>query len=193
MQKKKIQIYIRQELFDHLVYPISIKLDDNLIILLFRKLHVISEIDFKISLKEWIQRAKECGLSESEASILFQTFKVFDTENNEYTSSSVNSRYEISNCKNSVDVRYFGLFFALQAFAQRAKMSLNIDKGDKSPFNYYTSPLSSPRGKSSNSYRNQNQGLEYQFIVSFIKTNLKLFLRIIASDIHNTETTLNAN
>ena len=193
MQKSpSIQIYIRQELFDHLIYPLSIKLDDNLIILLFRKLHVISEIDFKISLKEWIQRAIETGLTETEATVLFQTFKMFDVDGNEYSSSSINSRYEVSNTKNSVDVRYFGLFFALQAFAQRAKVSLNIDKGDKSPI-YFASPLSSPRGKSSNSYRNQNQGLEYQFLVNFIKTNLKLFLRIIASDIHNTETTLNAN
>jgi hypothetical protein len=30
-------------------------------------------------------------------------------------------------------------------------------------------------------------------IVNFVKTNLKLFLRLIASDIHNTETSLNSN
>jgi hypothetical protein len=34
------------------------------------------------------------------------------------------------------------------------------------------------------------QGMEYQFILNFIKTNKKLFLRIIASDIHNTERTI---
>lgn len=189
MDKKPIELFIRQELFDHLIYPISAKLDDNAIILLFRKLHVLSEIDFKISIKEWLQRAGDSGLTETEANILFQTFKVFDNESETLT---VNSRYEAPN-KNSVDVRYFGLYFALQAFAQRAKISLNIDKTDKSPFSFHASPLSSPRGKNSNSYRNQSQGLEYQFIVNFIKSNLNLFLRIIASDIHNTETTLNAN
>lgn len=189
MDKKPIELFIRQELFDHLIYPISSKLDDNLIILLFRKLHVLSEIDFKISIKEWLQRASETGLTETEANVLFQTFKVFE---NESETSTINSRYEAPN-KNSVDVRYFGLFFALQAFAQRAKISLNIDKTDKSPFSYHASPLSSPRGKNNNSYRNQSQGLEYQFIVNFIKSNLKLFLRIIASDIHNTETSLNVS
>ena len=194
MEKKtesKIQIYIRPELFDHLIYPIGVKLDDNTIIQLFRTLHYKSEIDFKISMKEWINRSKEIGITETEANILFKTYKIFDSDNPEYT-NSINSRYESSNNKNSVDVRFFGLFFVLQTYAQRMKTSLNIDKGDKSP-TYFSSPLSSPRGKSSNSFRNQNAGLEYQIYVNFIKTNLNLILRIIASDIHNTETTLNVN
>lgn len=189
--QSKMKIYIRPELFDHLIYPLTAKLDDNLILLLFRKLHVSSEIDFKIPLKSWVTKAKEIGLSEIEANILFQTYKVFDNDNSEY-SNNLNSRYESANSKNSVDVRYFGLFFALQSFAFRTKVSLNIDKGDKSP-SYFTSPLSSPRGKNLNSLRNQNQGLEYQYFVNLIKSNLKLFLRIIASDIHNTETTINMN
>ena len=194
MEKKiesKIQIYIRPELFDHLIYPIGVKLDDNTIIQLFRTLHYKSEIDFKISMKEWINRPKEIGITETEANILFKTYKIFDSDNPEYT-NSINSRYESSNNKNSVDVRFFGLFFVLQTYAQRMKTSLNIDKGDKSP-TYFSSPLSSPRGKSSNSFRNQNAGLEYEIYVNFIKTNLNLILRIIASDIHNTETTLNVN
>ena len=194
MEKKiesKIQIYIRPELFDHLIYPLGVKLDDNTIIQLFRTLHFKSEIDFKINIKEWIQRAKEIGITETEANILFKTYKIFDSDNPEYT-NNINSRYESSNNKNSVDVRFFGLFFVLQTYAQRMKTSLNIDKGDKSP-TYFSSPLSSPRGKSSNSFRNQNAGLEYQVYVNFIKNNINLLLRIIASDIHNTETTLNVN
>jgi hypothetical protein len=52
--------------------------------------------------------------------------------------------------------------------------------------------LSSPRGKTS--ARTFNTTLpEYANIVGFIKSNIKLFLRLIASDIHNTETCLNAN
>lgn len=56
----------------------------------------------------------------------------------------------------------------------------------------YASPLSSPRGKTSARSINTG-GLEYQTIVNFIKSNIKLFLRLIASDIHNTETSLNSN
>jgi hypothetical protein len=50
-------IFIRPELFDHLVYPLSIKLDENLIIQLFRKLHIMSTIDYKIKLEEWIEQS----------------------------------------------------------------------------------------------------------------------------------------
>ena len=186
------KISIKPELFDHLIYPLSIKLDDEKIISLFRKLHVLSEIDFKIPMKEWIKNATEIGLTKTEATVLFNTFKIYEGDLPDGLPST-KSRYESSiNNKNSVDVRYFGLFFALQCFPQRTKISLIIDKTEKNP-NYFTSPLSSPRGKSSNNYRLAGQGLEYQFILNYIKSNLKLFLRIVASDIHNTETTINAN
>ena len=186
------KIYIKPELFDHLIYPISVKLDDEKIISLFRKLHILSEIDFKIPMKEWIKNATEIGLTKTEATVLFQTFKIYEGDLPENPPSTKN-RYESStNNKNSVDVRYFGLFFALQSFSQRTKISLILDKTEKNP-NYFTSPLSSPRGKSSNNYRLASQGMEYQFILTYIKSNLKLFLRIVASDIHNTETTINAN
>ena len=186
------QIYIKPELFDHLIYPISVKLDDEKIVSLFRKLHILSEIDFKIPMKEWIKNATELGLTKTEATVLFQTFKIYEGDLPDNPPSTKN-RYESStNNKNSVDVRYFGLFFGLQSFSQRTKISLILDKTEKNP-NYFTSPLSSPRGKSSNNYRLGTQGMEYQFILTYIKSNLKLFLRIVASDIHNTETTINAN
>ena len=189
---ENFKIFIKPELFDHLIYPISIKLDDEKIISLFRKLHILSEIDFRIPMKEWLKNATEIGLSKIEATALFQTFKIYEGELPENPPSTKN-RYESStNNKNSVDIRYFGLFFALQSFSQRTKISLILDKTEKNP-NYFTSPLSSPRGKSSNNYRLASQGMEYQFILNYIKSNLKLFLRIVASDIHNTETTINAN
>lgn len=193
MEKAKIpfQIFIRPELFDHLIYPIGVKLDDEKIITIFRRLHVSSEIDYKISLKEWIKVASDIGLTKTEANILFQTYKIFEGENSEF-SNALNSRYEQTTNKNNADVRCFGLFFALQSFSQRTKISLNIEKGEKSP-SYFASPLSSPRGKNTNNFRFAQQGLEYQFLINFIKSNLKLFLKVIASDIHNTETTLNEN
>ena len=187
-----LNLYIKPELFDHLIYPISTKLEDNTIILLFRKLRIFNELDFKISLKEWIQRTKEIGISENESKVLFQTYKIFDSDNPEYT-SNVNSRYESSSNKETVNASYFGLFFILQTYLQRTKISLNIEKNDKSPSSYLNSPLTSPRNKNINSFRNQSQEQEYSYMVNFIKTNLKLFLRIISSDIHNTETNINQN
>ena len=187
-----LNLYIKPELFDHLIYPISTKLEDNTIILLFRKLRIFNELDFKISLKEWIQRTKEIGISENESKVLFQTYKIFDSDNPEYL-SNVNSRYESSSNKDTVNASYFGLFFVLQTYLQRTKISLNIEKNDKSPSSYLNSPLTSPRNKNINSFRNQSQEQEYNYMVNFIKTNLKLFLRIISSDIHNTETNINQN
>lgn len=190
-------IFIRPELFEHLIYPLSAKVDDNNIIQLFRKLHIMSTIDYKISLKEWIDQsiANLSGFTEKEATILFNTYKIYSTEFE--GASAANSRYESSSSsKNSVDVRYFGLFFALQLYTQKSRTSFNIDTRDKNPYNMnqYTSPLSSPRGKSSNSYRNLNSsGVEFNLILNYMKTNIKLFLRLIASDIHNTETSLNSN
>jgi hypothetical protein len=106
-----------------------------------------------------------------------------------------NSRYDSQKMSDSVDVRFFGLFFALQLFHQRSKVN-NMDSREKNPYtatmNYYSSPLSSPRGKASPSIRT-GSSLEYQIILNFVKSNLKLFLRLIASDIHNTETSLNSN
>ncbi len=104
-------------------------------------------------------------------------------------------RYETTQKLNDqVDVRYFGLFFALQLFYQRTKTNFNIDSRDKNPsqINNYFSPMSSPRGKGQSSVRT-GSNLEFQIILNFIKTNLKLFLRLIASDIHSTDTSLNSN
>jgi hypothetical protein len=50
-------IYLKWEIFDHLVYPLSIKIDDSSIIQLFRKLHIMSTIDYKITLKEWVEQS----------------------------------------------------------------------------------------------------------------------------------------
>jgi hypothetical protein len=57
INQKENSIYVRLEIFDHLVYPLSIKLDDNLIIQLFRKLHIMSTIDYKIRLEDWIEQS----------------------------------------------------------------------------------------------------------------------------------------
>jgi hypothetical protein len=133
-------------------------------------------------------------LLEKEAKILFDTCKLFVSDS-EPLKSNYNSRYDTNKNSQNVDVRYLGLFFALQLFVQRSK-TIIIDTRDKNPlsFNYFSTPLSSPRGKSSTS-RSQSSSVifDYQVIVNFMKSNIKLFLRLIASDIHNTETSLNSN
>lgn len=197
------QIFIRQEVFDNLVYPFSIKLDENVIIQLFRKLHIMSSIDYKISLDNWIDQSLNFiqGLTEKEAIILFNTYKCI--------SSDFEIQTNKKNDKNTVDVRYFGLFIALQCYSQKNKIN-TIDTLDKNAYsssaygNYntnpiynssmYNSPLSSPRGKQ-NSLRNSNsnQVNDISNMINFVRTNIKLFLRLVATDIHNSETQLNSS
>ena len=196
------QIHLRQEVFDHLVYPLSSKLDDNIILQLFRKLHLMSTIDYKISIENWIDQACTFlqGLPEKEARILFNTYKVISSEF-ELTSQSGKK----VDSKNQVDVRYFALFIALQCFSQKSKVISTIDTLDKNAYsstgynsnpntNPYSSPLSSPRGKQ-NSLRNSNtaQMNEILNMSNFVKNNIKLFLRLVASDIHNSETQINSS
>ena len=50
--------------------------------------------------------------------------------------------------------------------------------------------MSSPRAKT---FKKSTQNDEYITYVSFIKSCIPLFLRLVASDIHNTETTVSAN
>jgi len=62
---------------------------------------------------------------------LFNTYKVFSADFE--IVNQVNNRYDNqSNNKNTVDVRYLGLFFALQLFHYKSKS--NIDARDKTPW-----------------------------------------------------------
>lgn len=63
---------------------------------------------------------------------MFNTFKIFaDFEANTGSINSWNTRPDDDKNKNSVDVRYFGLFIALQLFIQKTKGSISIDTRDK--------------------------------------------------------------
>jgi hypothetical protein len=93
----------------------------------------MSTIDYKISLEDWIEQSTKnlTGFTEKEAIILFNTYKAFSSEIDQ---SSVNVKNDGKSQKNTVDVRYFGLFFALQLFMIRTKISLGIDTRDKTPW-----------------------------------------------------------
>lgn len=201
---EKMQLNLRQEVFDHLVFPLTIKLDENVIIQLFRKLHIMSSIDYKITLEHWIDQSLNFlpGITEKEATVLFNCYKILASE------FEIPTQNKTKDVKNGVDVRYFGLFIALQCFSQKNKL-YTVDTLDKFAYNsnnlnnynsnpniissQYNSPLTSPRGKQ-NSLRNSNtnQINDINNMINFVKYNIKLFLRLVATDIHNSETTINS-
>lgn len=84
------------------------------------------------------------------------------------------------------------MFIALQLYSYSAKMShdarQNLEK-DAWGSKEMNSVNSSPRSKATRMSYAQS---EYQIMVSFIKMNLPLFLRLISSDIHNKEVSLSA-
>lgn len=96
-----------------------------------------------------------------------------------------------------VDVRCFGLFIALQLYSQTSKMTndarANLEKdpwGMKESSSYMNNSVSSsPRSKATRVSYSQS---EYHLMVGFVKQNMKLFLRLISSDIHNKEVSLSA-
>ncbi len=94
-----------------------------------------------------------------------------------------------------VDVRCFALFIGVQLFVQTAKYSSEGARtllakdtwGIREPS--ATPSLSSPRFKATKINYTTS---EYSIITHFVKSNLKLFLRLVSSDIHNTEVSLSA-
>ncbi len=93
-----------------------------------------------------------------------------------------------------MDVRCFAIFIILQLFAQTAKYSSetrnNLVK-DSWPGmkESSSSAIASPRSKAT---KINYTSSEYQIITHFVKTNLRLILRLVSSDIHNSEVSLSA-
>lgn len=74
-----------------------------------------------------------------------------------------------------------------------AETRQNLEKdpwGIKESSGYMNNSVSSsPRSKATRASHTQS---DYQLIVAFIKSNLKLFLRLVSTDIHNKEVSLSA-
>ena len=74
-----IQLAIRTELFDHGVYPQmhNQKISPTILIDTFTNLNLLSSIDYKIKLQNWVDQAVKHipGMSESDATIYFMSYK----------------------------------------------------------------------------------------------------------------------
>jgi TBCC domain-containing protein 1 len=91
-----------------------------------------------------------------------------------------------------VDVRCFAIFIAMQLYSQHSrdnetsKIEAQDGWGQKADMPAH---MSSPRQKA----KSQQQSSKFAMIMHFIKNNLKLFLRLVSTDIHNSEVSLTAN
>ena len=170
----------------------------------FTNLNLLSSIDYKIKLVNWVDQAKRHipDMTEADANIFFVTYRALleEVDGPVGVSSSQAFRQNQMPSRNTplsdyqVDVRCFAVFIALQLFAAAEKGGArNILGQDTWGVKESTTNMAlgaSPRSKVAkmNSVHNN-----YQIILHFVKTNLKLFLRLVSTDIHNDEVSLTAN
>jgi len=99
---------IRTELFEHGLYPLQTKLTDQILIALFKNLHMISSIDYKITHKQWSDAvAKNVpSITKQQADVYFLTYRSLlgDIEG---PPQQVKSPLDAT-----VDVRCFAIYFA---------------------------------------------------------------------------------
>ena len=74
-----IQLAIRTELFEHGVFPQMHhgKITSTILIDTFTNLNLLSSIDYKIKLQNWVDQAVKHipGMTESDATVYFLTYK----------------------------------------------------------------------------------------------------------------------
>jgi hypothetical protein len=69
---------IRNELFDHCVYPNQAKMTEQSLLSLFKSLHILSSVTYKISIFQWIEQALKHipTMSVTEAETYFKTYTI---------------------------------------------------------------------------------------------------------------------
>lgn len=70
-------LQIRTELFEHGLFPMPSKLTSNVLVTTFTNLNLLSSIDYKIKLANWVDQSKKHipEMTEQDAQIYFMTYK----------------------------------------------------------------------------------------------------------------------
>ena len=140
---------IRTDLFEQGLYPTQTKLTTSVLVNLFTNLNLLSSIDYKIRLSQWMDQAIRHipGITDSDARVYFLTYRALleDIENPVTNKDTALTDYQ-------VDVRCFALFIAVQLYTTQSKYATdqrnNLTKdtwGIKESTNY--SSGASPRSK----------------------------------------------
>ncbi|CDW72648.1 tubulin binding cofactor c domain-containing protein [Stylonychia lemnae] len=194
-----VTLAIRTELFEHGLFPTQGKLNSSVIINLFTNLNLLSSIDYKIKLHQWVDQATrywpQC--TEQDAQVYFLTYRALLEEIENQSLINQNNTKDLPITEYQVDVRCFAIYIAIQLystqskFASESRSNLAKDSWGMKDNNsqMYNTTQASPRSKYTKVNYTQN---EYQIIQHFIKSNLKLLLRVISTDIHSTEVSLSA-
>lgn len=186
---------IRTELFEHGLYPTQTKMTTSVLVNLFTNLNLLSSIDYKIKLSHWVDQAVRHiqGITEQDARVYYLTYRALLEE----IENPAGTIKDIPNSDYQVDVRCFALFIAIQLYSAQAQSKFatdqrsNLSKDTWGIKETHTSNTSAASPRSKYTKINYTQS-EYQIVQHFIKSNLKLLLRLISTDIHSTEVSLSA-
>jgi len=189
---------IRTELFDHWVYPNQAKITEQSLLTLFKSLNILSSVKYKISIFQWIEQALKHipTMTVTEAETYFKTYTILlskiELEHNDLDEDEEKKIEDPSTIEN-VDVRWFALFMLIQLFTHTAKdytVTHNNYTNTAWPGakgNNQNSPgsaIASPRSKATKvNYTSSASSI----ILHFVKTNLRMLLKLISSEIHKKE------
>lgn len=185
---------IRTELFDHCIYPNQAKITEQSLLSLFKSLHILSSVTYKISIFQWIEQALKHipSMTVTEAEAYFKTYTTLlsriELDENSLDDDEETKIEDPSSIEN-VDVRCFALFMLIQLYIHTAKdytvMHNNYTNtawpGAMGSGSGSSSAIASPRSKATKVAYTSS---EASIILHFVKTNLRLILKLISSEIH---------
>ncbi|CAG9315349.1 unnamed protein product [Blepharisma stoltei] len=188
MSRDKIGLQIRTELFDHGVFPCPQRLNQSSIVNLVKSLYLSASHDGKITISQWAEAAiKQLSLTLQEAEIYFELFRSL--------------AYERKPQQPIIDIKPFAIFLILQLYSTATtRISLENASSLTSKFNSdgpgfsasgtYPSPASSPRAKAVRGFLFSQPASDFQMSHQFVKSNLKLLMKVISADLQAAEVAL---
>ncbi|CAG9335984.1 unnamed protein product [Blepharisma stoltei] len=190
MSRDKIGLQVRTELFDHGIFPCPQRLNQSSIINLVKTLYLSASHDGKITISQWAEAAiKQLSLSLQEAEVYFELFRSL--------------AYERKPQQPIIDIKPFAIFLILQLYSTATtRISLENASSLTSKFNSDGLGLSgsgtfpnpaSPRSKAVRGFLFSQPASDFQMTHQFVKSNLKLLMKAISSDLQAIEVALTSS
>ncbi|OMJ87727.1 hypothetical protein SteCoe_10470 [Stentor coeruleus] len=183
MSRDSHNLQIRIDIFEHGVFSCPHRLTQASLLSLVKSLQQ-SSIDGKITASQWAEAAiKQLSLSLQESNVYFEIFR--------------HLAYTRRPAQPIVDVKQFSLYLVLQLFSTTAtRLSLENASSLTSKFNSeypgmnnlgtsFPSPGASPRTKAVRGFLFTQSSSDIQLAFQFIKTHLKLLLKVISLDMND--------
>lgn len=173
---------LRMDIFEHGIFSCPHRLTQASLLSLVKTLQQ-SSIDGKITSSQWAEAAiKQLSLSLQESNVYFEIFR--------------NLAYARRPSQPVVDVKQFSLFLVMQLFSTTTtRLSLEKASSLSSKFNSeypginnlgssFPSPGASPRTKAVRGFLFTQSSSDIQLAYQFIRSHLKLMLKVIAVDMN---------